>query len=411
MFSDMLARLPMSLQKEIKRGPATSLKERQKDVRKACAARDAYDGIGKLMSAHYGSMTDYQREQCRHQCCRHGRLCPVFEKPSTGRLLFHSAGLVCRDFSTAGMRMGMAGPSALLFKAWKHETIMMNPAFILTECAESPDLPTVSSEFPERYVWATVVLDPTWFGCPARRVRRFCFAYDSSVVAMTEPLTTAGLLHLFGRSIAATPDVFLGAREEDVIDRLRKLCHKHYIHVSEETLAKFARGEVLQSPECCMSSLQDLMEIVSPGKARRAKGYQQLQKSGSDSNAKDPFYADLSQNPLERPRIGKSNLPTLTTRAEFAAQHLGREVLLQEHFIAQGVRGFKSSCPFQVPFIDLIADEFSDQDLRTLAGNGQNICCVIPLHLFIYGHARWLGASVAERVTDSGAEIDMDSIV
>ena len=135
------------------------------------------------------------------------------------------------------------------------------------------------------------------------------------------------------------------------------------------------------------------MAATTPGKAGRVQMYEAARedkiKDGS-LLASDTFFCDSSQNAdSTRARIGQRVLPTLTCSTQLQAHHIKRELLLTEHLVAQGIRGARSDGPFQLPGIDLVENSWADQDMRIITGNGQNICQVVPLHLFIYGHAIW----------------------
>ena len=67
-------------------------------------------------------------------------------------------------------------------------------------------------------------------------------------------------------------------------------------------------------------------------------------------------------------------------------------MLLPEHLIAQGVRGFgfahqDKSAPFQVQWrLDVYGSgTLKDIGLRTSTGKCQHVYCVVPLQLFLLG--------------------------
>ena len=121
----------------------------------------------------------------------------------------------------------------------------------------------------------------------------------------------------------------------------------------------------------------------SPGDASRAE--ELSRKRAADIEAgkvkSGHYITDITQSAKLQELHSLEEVST-----KFRSSLHSRDMLAREHLIAQGVRGWKSDGLFQLPWAEEI-DNIGESAIRTLAGNGQHVCVVVPIHLCLLGFA------------------------
>lgn len=381
-FDDMEDRLPRNL---VRRCQVLEPTQSMRSQRKQESVR-AYEEISNLQKDYFDHSFD---AGVLSPCLRHERLCPVFPEVPEGSLLVHSAGIVCKDFSTFGARQQLGGRSAKLFSMWKWECNAIQFPVVICECAPALTMDEIAKGFSENYIWHSVVLSPELFGFPAARKRRFTIGIDSSRFSLMKPISEQALICMFGRKLILTYDVFFCAPTDEICEFLKTWASKFHLNLTSAQLTTLATCGVVQ--DCVLGRLgwRDVLALVSPSDAERLRDHENAhnEKHGVGGGGNDGCVCDFSQNPCTGRSSTRGVLPTLTCSAKYFSTKLGRPLLPKEHFIAQGVRAFADTGPFQLPWAEaLVGGGFSESQLRALAGNGQNLCNVVPLHVFVLGH-------------------------
>ena len=177
------------------------------------------------------------------------------------------------------------------------------------------------------------------------------------------------------------------ATKEDLACEVQRLAARLQIGFSLEEVSTLASGGALQVPVNGISTFLELLAMNSPGDASRAE--ELSRKRAADIEAgkvkSGHYITDITQS-VKRMRVGTKVLPTLCTSTKFRSSLHSRDMLAREHLIAQGVRGWKSDGLFQLPWAEEI-DNIGESAIRTLAGNGQHVCVVVPIHLCLLGFA------------------------
>ena len=181
-------------------------------------------------------------------------------------------------------------------------------------------------------------------------------------------------------------DLFV-ATKEDLACEVQRLAARLQIGFSLEEVSTLASGGALQVLVNGISTFLELLAMNSPGDASRAE--ELSRKRAADIEAgkvkSGHYITDITQS-VKRMRVGTKVLPTLCTSTKFRSSLHSRDMLAREHLIAQGVRGWKSDGLFQLPWAEEI-DNIGESAIRTLAGNGQHVCVVVPIHLCLLGFA------------------------
>ena len=379
-FRNMWTRLPAGVQEEcLKHEPLPMTRKDDPDL-----AEIMYMRISQTLEGYFKDSFDLS---AKAKCYRHGGLCPVYAPVDPGLMVLHSSGLICKDHSSFGTMLRLSGPSTKLFSLWKWEQNEMNWTFYVVECARALSGSVITAGFRNAIVWVSICLQPEWFGAPIGRRRRFTIGWDTTRVKMRKPISVQMLLSLFGRTIAMNPMDLFVATKEDLACEVQRLAARLQIGFSLEEVSTLASGGALQVPVNGISTFLELLAMNSPGDASRAE--ELSRKRAADIEAgkvkSGHYITDITQS-AKRMRVGTKVLPTLCTSTKFRSSLHSRDMLAREHLIAQGVRGWKSDGLFQLPWAEEI-DNIGESAIRTLAGNGQHVCVVVPIHLCLLGFA------------------------
>lgn len=260
----------------------------------------------------------------------------------------------------------------------------MQHAVIITECAEALPLDAIKQGFNERVQWASVVLQPEMFGCPVGRRRRFCVAWDSSQVVMSQRLDEVALLRMFGRRLVMPACRLFAAPLELIEMDIKQKARKCRVDLSNDEVKVLAMNGRLPSPVGGVETYLDLLALISPAETQQLRNYN-LAGSGKHSSA---TVVDKSQGP-NRLRSGQDICPTLCCKTKLHLPELGREALPCEYLVAQGVKGYRlvDNSRFEPPWLDLVHNgALSGNQVRLLCGNGQNVTVVAALQLFLLAY-------------------------
>ena len=152
---------------------------------------------------------------------------------------------------------------------------------------------------------------------------------------------------------------------------------------------RLARGGRLQRADG-LSSLYDLQALVKAGDASRLSPYVELRHewlSAGKVQQQMPFVVDTSQN-MERRRVGTTTFPTLTCSGSYYSFHRQRWMMGQELLCVQGIPMEGQRRRFGNPWYAAAA-QLSSSELRIIAGNCQNVCCVAALQLWLLSNLTW----------------------
>ena len=198
------------------------------------------------------------------------------------------------------------------------------------------------------------------------------------------------MLSLFGRSLQLSPDAFFCAPHAELARAVRNMAQASMVRLSDSEVDILASGGKLATARFCIATWADLADLAAPADGARKRCHEQLHQEEIDAGkagTHDVWICDYSQS-TDRPRYGRRSLPALTCSSRYSSWLARRDMIAREHLVAQGIRGWHTpGLPFQLPWLRALQNEVvADRHVRILAGNGQNLCNIVPLQLFLLSH-------------------------
>ena len=195
-FMDMHDRLPRNVLKVEEILPAAKAAVDQRQFEEAAKKYAEIDG--KRKQFHQG--LDRSAKLMGH-CVLHNRKCPAREPPPPEKwLTLSSSGVICKDWSPFGKKLGCAGPSSRELSHWRRESLFLLHPILVVECSTGLPLEVAKEGLDDAYAWTELVLQPTWFGCPISRERKFFVGLLRGKVSLAKELSTQAVVTCFGRS-------------------------------------------------------------------------------------------------------------------------------------------------------------------------------------------------------------------
>ena len=140
----------------------------------------------------------------------------VHDRLVNGRICIAIAGMVCKDWSIRGSRMGFLGPSFLPWICWIREMLILLPVIIIAECTTLFDHETFAAAVACHYTLVSLVFSPTDVGMPVERIRKYMVLRRTTVCKSLMDFTPEGFGRVFFRQVKINGDVFYRAPAEMV---------------------------------------------------------------------------------------------------------------------------------------------------------------------------------------------------
>jgi site-specific DNA-cytosine methylase len=149
-------------------------------------------------------------------CVVHNKLCPIVGTD------VHIAGTPCPDFSPAGPRTGAAGRTIKYFAAWCASVRRADHTCVIHENSGKFPVALLEATLGDKYVIQSSVVNPSEFGWPTRRERRWTVLLHRIRVSDTM-MSLSSFLGTFRRSFAVDCSwkQFCIATDEELDDELR----------------------------------------------------------------------------------------------------------------------------------------------------------------------------------------------
>lgn len=224
-FGDILKRIPPTLLETLKSLRQSYVDRRDYQAAGKVARHTATARLGReFMHAAWKMMEEADAESFPHQawCYQHGRLRPCNKRKRVGAFSVHIAGPTCVDWSMLGDRDGWLGKAVLAFLCWLHELVRDRddaPDMVIVENVDQFDEGLLSDLAKPVFHMAVMNVDPSQFGWPCTRNRKYMVLLRHDVVAWAPPALRdppTVFQQLFERPVSLDGRVFVSAPESYV---------------------------------------------------------------------------------------------------------------------------------------------------------------------------------------------------
>ena len=280
-------------------------------------------------NAHLGGINS------KDLCFKHDMLCSVFpgvhDRLVNGRICIAIAGMVCKDWSIRGSRMGFLGPSFLPWICWIREMLILLPVIIIAECTTLFDHETFAAAVACHYTLVSLVFSPTDVGMPVERIRKYMVLRRTTVCKSLMDFTPEGFGRVFFRQVKINGDVFYRAPAEMV----------------EQLVAAMAKR--MHLPAMPGRPWQWLQVAAQGTKARLEKALEHIQVK-SQGRQLEALHLDVAQN--IKFTAPTPFIPALLPNSIIYSTQFKRVMLAYEHMEVMGMGVFvdtddETKCPFK----------------------------------------------------------------
>lgn len=295
-------------------------------------------------------------------------------------------GLVCKDWSRFN-RTGLRGASGLYEYLHHINLLQIHTAQVnevedvrFIECAE--DYPVESKVKDQLYGISVVkhlIAGPSSIGFPVRRVRTFAAACNLKTVVWVGPQTTEGIhaeFHaLFGRACDVNGDIFMCAREEEVIANIQRLTQQR-------------KNKVFSHQIDANDTVDLLVKMYPQGVLNRKAEYDKVYESDSKFYGEHGAYlADLAHHMGQGP-AGGTFFPTASTHPMVFSWKKKRMALPAEVLTSQGLDMYPELCGRRglSKLGRTMRSQLSDPQLMFAAGNSAHIPLISAWMMYVFSN-------------------------
>ena len=190
-------------------------------------------------------------------CLKHGA-CPGCSWLAEGGLKVIVAGTICIAWSSMGSQQREGHPTMLPFLIWIFLLRALTPDIVIHECVVPFDVDCFRKYLGATFECQTIVLNPTSFGWPVQRQRRYTALLNTHTVHWVDggghPCSLAALHRVFGASLELTGECFFMTDQEDLTEERASFAKKRmmdpealvddwkvlYTHATQNRISKFA---------------------------------------------------------------------------------------------------------------------------------------------------------------------------
>ena len=301
--------------------------------------------------------------------------------PDLRPLILNSAGTVCKDWSSVGVRSGFSGKSERTHATWLGERSVQagngSEDMFFSECTKLYDfIQKLAKPLQRTHTVIAVKIGPDIFGHPTRRTRNLAAGLSQKTLIWIGP-----------------PQAEIQDHFESIFARKTLLTGAAYFRASPEALRQFAqkammkRGlrldvdELLDLPTTGMEFLDT---FLPPGAHQRLEAYEQQRESlqGMDGT----YIVDLEQWPQSKAGAGGPYFPSQLTHGSVLDVNTMKYALGTDHLAANG---FHTDSGISRDYRSLLApilQGLSSHEQKELSGNGQSLPAIAAWFLYVFCH-------------------------
>ena len=281
------------------------------------------------------------------------------------------AGVACTDWTKLGKKMGWLGKTSLSFLQWASERRHGQEAFCIVECVESFDAPMMAELFDGIFEMIDLHINPTMFGDPIERARRYMILVNPQQLQWHEAITRHG-------HQAAFELLFARSQNLTAMDRWRAPPEAVDAHNNDVAavngLPPRRSGRAWSFYSAATDSVRRMIDKHEVALS---------ETTGMQKEARLPFICNLTQNPCFMPARRNKHIPTLIRRCLLWSVQQRRVALPFEHLEFQGHAIYEDdSNPFKCSFINAL-QALSANKVCALAGNTFHLRSVGCALLFV----------------------------